>query len=178
MKTLCLTAVCILAAVFAAVVSTKTTHAASEASSADLAEQAISADKDVARNAQDALRAQGPQGLQVLQARYEREIYQHRLSGPNDERWMRIAAALDHVSGQYDDYATGLYWYTDLEAAKAAARAENKPILSLRLLGRLDTDLSCANSRFFRTTLYPNAQISTLLHDRFILHWESVRPVP
>ena len=39
-------------------------------------------------------------------------------------------------------------------------------------------DLSCANSRFFRTTLYPNAQINVLLRDRFILHWESVRPVP
>jgi hypothetical protein len=36
--------------------------------------------------------------------------------------------------------------------------------------------LSCANSRFFRTTLYPSAEINRLLKDRYILHWESVRP--
>jgi len=48
----------------------------------------------------------------------------------------------------------------------------------LRLLGRLDQDLSCANSRFFRTTLYPSAEINRLLKDRYILHWESVRPAP
>src|SRR5260370_39858025 len=46
------------------------------------------------------------------------------------------------------------------------------------MLGHLDEDLSCANSRFFRTTLYPNAEISALLKDQFILHWESVRPAP
>jgi hypothetical protein len=48
----------------------------------------------------------------------------------------------------------------------------------LRLLGRLDEDLSCANSRFFRTTLYPSAEINQLLKNGFILHWESVRPAP
>jgi hypothetical protein len=48
----------------------------------------------------------------------------------------------------------------------------------LRLLGNLDDELSCANSRFFRTTLYANAQVSDYLRDHFILHWRSVRPVP
>ena len=52
------------------------------------------------------------------------------------------------------------------------------PILSLRLLGNLDTELSCTNSRFFRTTLYSNAEISQYLHNDPILHWQSVRPVP
>jgi hypothetical protein len=79
---------------------------------------------------------------------------------------------------QRDCYASRLYWYTDLTQAKAAAQASGKPILSLRLLGRLDEDLSCANSRFFRVALYPNAQVSKVLSDRFILHWQSVRPVP
>ena len=65
-----------------------------------------------------------------------------------------------------------------MEKAKAAARASGKPILSLRLLGRLDEELSCANSRFFRITLYANAEVSKLLRERFILHWQSVRPVP
>jgi hypothetical protein len=71
-----------------------------------------------------------------------------------------------------------LYWYTDLEQAKATAKASGKPILSLRLLGRLDEDLNCANSRFFRISLYPNAEVSKVLRDRFILHWQSVRPAP
>ncbi len=86
--------------------------------------------------------------------------------------------ALDKLCQQRDCYASKLYWYTDIEQAKAAAKASNKPILSLRLLGNLDQDLSCANSRFFRVALYPNAEISQFLRDRYILHWQSVRPVP
>ncbi len=74
--------------------------------------------------------------------------------------------------------ACQLYWYTNLEQAKAAAKVSGKPILSLRLLGKLDQDLSCANSRFFRVALYPNAAISKELRDKYILHWQSVRPAP
>ena len=48
-------------------------------------------------------------------------------------------------------YTSQLYWYTDLEAAKAQAKRLGKPILSLRLLGKLTDEFSCANSRFFRT---------------------------
>jgi hypothetical protein len=65
-----------------------------------------------------------------------------------------------------------------LAAAEAEARKTGKPILSLRLLGNLNEEYSCANSRFFRSTLYSNAQISNLLRERFVLHWKSVRPVP
>jgi hypothetical protein len=72
----------------------------------------------------------------------------------------------------------GLFWYTDLDAAKAAARAEGKPILSLRLQGRLDEGSSDADSRFFRTVLYQNREIHQILRDRYILHWRTVRPVP
>jgi hypothetical protein len=86
--------------------------------------------------------------------------------------------ALDSLCQQRDCYASRLYWYTDLDQAKAAAKASGKPILSLRLLGQLDRDLSCANSRFFRVALYSNAEVSKVLRDRFILHWQSVRPVP
>ncbi|MGH9960709.1 MAG: hypothetical protein ACREBC_26905, partial [Pyrinomonadaceae bacterium] len=52
------------------------------------------------------------------------------------------------------------------------------PIVSLRLLGKLSEEFSCANSRFFRTILYSNAAVSKALRERFILHWESVRPAP
>lgn len=149
-----------------------------ESHSPDLLEQAISPDQSIAVKAQDQLRLNGPKGLELLQQRFASEIAQHRNGAPSDARWKRIGAALDRVSGQYDDYSSGLYWYTNLQQAKAVAHASGRPILSLRLLGRLDEDLSCANSRFFRTTLYPNAEISALLKDRFILHWESVRPAP
>ena len=88
------------------------------------------------------------------------------------------ATALDQVSGQRDCHASRLFWYTDLDEAKSAAQREHKPILSLRLLGKLTDEYSCANSRFFRTTLYANDEISKVLRDRFILHWKSVRPVP
>ncbi len=163
----------ILIALFSGIAS-----AQSKGPSADLAEQSISSDQSIAVKAQDQLRLTGPQGLELLQQLFAKEIMQHRRGMPADARWKRIGAALDRVARQYDDYSSGLYWYTDLEKAKAAAHASGRPILSLRLLGRLDEDLSCANSRFFRTTLYPDAEISGLLKDQFILHWESVRPAP
>ncbi|MGA8436959.1 MAG: hypothetical protein WB762_24450 [Candidatus Sulfotelmatobacter sp.] len=145
---------------------------------ADWAEQAISPDQAVARQSSERLREAGPQGLQALEQRFAKEIQLHRSGAPSNERWEKISLALNRVGGQYDNYASGLYWYTDLEKAKAAARASGRPILSLRLLGRLDEDLSCANSRFFRTTLYPSIEINQLLKQRFILHWQSVRPAP
>ena len=71
-----------------------------------------------------------------------------------------------------------LYWYTDLAEAKAAAERTGRPILSLRMLGKLTDEFSCANSRFFRTAFYSNKEISDYLRDNFVLHWQSVRPVP
>lgn len=57
------------------------------------------------------------------------------------------------------------------------AKATGKPILSLHLLGDLSQELSCANSRFFRTTLYSSPKIAKYMRENFILHWKSVRPV-
>ncbi|OUL34211.1 hypothetical protein BV372_14675 [Nostoc sp. T09] len=115
------------------------------------------------------LRSQGPRGLEKFLNTHAQE-----LKNPSPQ----MREALDKLCQQRDCYASKLYWYTDLEQAKAAAKASNKPILSLRLLGNLDQDLSCANSRFFRVSLYPNKEISQFLRDRYILHWQSVRPVP
>ena len=53
-----------------------------------------------------------------------------------------------------------LHWFTDLRLASAEAQRTRRPILSLRLLGRLDEELSCANSRFFRKLLYPDPAIN------------------
>ncbi|MDF5710237.1 MAG: hypothetical protein PUP90_21860 [Nostoc sp. S4] len=122
------------------------------------------------------LRKQGPNGLQIFLKSHANELNTYSSGTVLPSAALRMA--LDELCQQRDCYASRLYWYTDIEQAKAAARTSGKPILSLRLLGRLDRDLSCANSRFFRVALYPNSEISKVLQDRFILHWESVRPVP
>lgn len=111
--------------------------------------------------AQD-LRALGPTGVGAYVARFGR--------GPAPE--------LDRICAQHAAHTSLLYWFTDLAAAIAEARRTRRPILSLRLLGRLDQPRSCANSRFFRRLLYPHPQINRLLRDHFVLHWQSVRPVP
>ena len=88
------------------------------------------------------------------------------------------SAALDAVCAQHDAHTTLLYWHTDLDAAVAEAQRAKRPILSLRLLGRLDEALSCANSRFFRKSLYIDPAINRALRTRFVLHWQSLRAVP
>ncbi|AFY91365.1 hypothetical protein [Chamaesiphon minutus] len=96
----------------------------------------------------------------------------------NSPRWKQLSQTLDRICQQRDCEASRLYWHTDLAQAKQVAAATNKPILSLRMLGNLDEELSCANSRFFRITLYSNPEIAKLLRDKYVLHWQSVRPVP
>lgn len=114
--------------------------------------------------------AQGPDALQQLLARYDKEP-----AGPARDQ---LADQIDSVAHQKYASVSRLYWYTDLAAAQSAARAADKPILHLRMLGRLDEDLSCANSRLFRTTLYANRDVSALLRESFILYWSSERAVP
>ncbi len=137
-----------------------------------LIEQAISKDPAVADQARGQLRQMGYGGLDLLLIRCAGE-----LTKPGADV-TEIRAAINAVGGQYDDDVSKLYWYTDLEAAKAAAAAQNKPILCLELLGRLDQNLSCANSRLFRATLYPDPKVNALLRNNFILCWQSVRPAP
>ena len=117
-----------------------------------------------------ALRAEGPSALARL-------LEQYRTLSPGIQK-DRLEATIDAVAAQRYATVSGLYWYTDLAQAEEAAHASGKPILSLRMLGRLDEDLSCANSRFFRVALYANANVSQFLRDNFVLHWSSERPVP
>jgi hypothetical protein len=116
------------------------------------------------------LRAAGPAGMEALLKLADAE--------PAVSKQPSFGATLDAVCAQKDCATSHLYWYTDLAAAREAARKSGKPILSLRLLGRLDEELSCANSRFFRAVLYANERVSQELRDRFVLHWQSERPVP
>ncbi len=138
-----------------------------------LTQQAMSANRAESTAAIAQLRAQGPQGLQRFL-----DTYSKGLNAPTSPDRQRLRATLDQICEQRDCYASRLYWYTDFTQAKAAAQKSGKPILSLRLLGNLDDELSCANSRFFRVALYANADISQYLRDRYILHWQSVRPAP
>ncbi|HEY0545676.1 MAG TPA: hypothetical protein VGC91_09895 [Pyrinomonadaceae bacterium] len=146
-----------------------------------LATQAVSENPKEAAEAVAGLREMGQAGLDALFETYAVEIKAHAdgtATKAQSDKWQRISAALDGVSQQRNSYASRLYWYTDLEKAKAAAKASGKPILSLRLLGNLSEEYSCANSRFFRTVLYANQTVADVLRERFVLHWKSVRPAP
>ena len=123
------------------------------ATTEELTVTAISPDKDVATESIADLRAMGVTGLDALFAKYAADIDRYKKTGEADENWKRIAAALDTVAMQKDDYTSQLFWYTDLDAAKRVAKAQNKPILSLRLLGNLNEEFSWANSRLFRAIL-------------------------
>lgn len=130
------------------------------------------------------LRSLGPAGLELALAQLDE--LQSKLASATDaesiqsltERVERCRRAVDQVAGQRDATASRLFWHTDLEAAKSTATETGKPILSLRMLGKLTDEYSCANSRFFRTALYANVEISDYLRENFVLHWQSVRPVP
>lgn len=100
------------------------------------------------------------------------------LSASMNPRDAATPSALNALGHAWDNKAAKLFWFTDLNEAKAQAAREGKPILSLRLLGNLSDEYSCANSRFFRAALYPDARVNTVLHDKFVLHWSSERPVP
>lgn len=89
-----------------------------------------------------------------------------------------VADTIDRVAHQKYASVSGLTWHTDLASAQAAAREQGKPILHLRMLGSLEEDLSCANSRLFRSTLYANKDVAAFLGEHFVLVWTSERPVP
>ncbi len=136
-------------------------------------------DNVAATEAVSALRQAGQAGLDALCAVHDRLLAAVKKSGVKpDPRIGKLRASIDEVAQQRDACASRLYWFTDLDEAMWQASASGKPILSLRLLGRLNEDRSCANSRFFRSVLYANAEISDYLREHYILHWESLRPVP
>jgi len=114
--------------------------------------------------------AAGPAKLAEMLARYD------AMKPGRDKD--ALALEVDRFAGQRYATVSRLFWYTNLDEAKAAATAQHRPILHLRMLGRLDEDLSCANSRFFRTTLYANTETSKFLRENFVLAWSSERPVP
>ena len=128
----------------------------------DVVVRAVEGDADAIAE----LRAEGRDGLaRLLAARRDH----------GDADWNR---AIDAVAGQHDAALSGLFWETDLEHARANAKVRGVPVLSLRMLGDLREELSCANSRFFRTLLYSDPELARFLDASFVLHWSSERPVP
>ena len=112
------------------------------------------------------LRSQGAEGLQDVLRKYDElqsEIATTTATTTDEEKrallndqLQRCQELADEVAGQYHATTSRLFWHTDLELAKRKAAEEGKPILSLRMLGKLTDQYSCANSRFFRTALYAN----------------------
>lgn len=143
-----------------------------------LARQAVSSNSTESNAAISELREMKQDGLNALFETYADELKGFSETGEGGENWRGIANAIDSVAQQKDAYASRLYWFTDFEKAKKLSKETNKPILSLRLLGNLNEEFSCANSRFFRSVLYSNAEISKYLHENYVLHWKSVRPAP
>jgi hypothetical protein len=138
-----------------------------------LVRQALSDDPRQFAEARHGLREIGPG---VLDRLFEMK---ESAKAANDAKTVqRIEETIDHVCAQRFASVSRLFWHTDLEAAQDVSSKSGKPILSLRLMGNLTDEYSCANSRFFRTLLYANADVSKYLRDNFVLHWKSVRPVP
>ncbi len=115
------------------------------------------------------LRARGRVGLASAMEAYA------EAGSPQSAAWHRW---LDDVGGARDTATSGLFWHTDVDAALADAQQRDVPVLSLRMLGDLREELSCANSRFFRTVLYADPELSRWLDANFVLHWSSERAVP
>ncbi len=155
---------------------TATTKANNKAET--LARQAVSENTNESTKAIANLRLMGAEGLRALIDTYQADIARYMQTGKQTPQWLKIANALDAVAMQKDSYSSHLFWHTDFEAAKAEAARSGKPILSLRLLGNLNEEFSCANSRFFRSVLYANDEVSKIMRERFVLHWKSVRPAP
>jgi hypothetical protein len=118
------------------------------------------------------LREGGPAALDALIAEY-RSVPDRPAA--EDAAWR---ALIDEVAAQRDAHYGGLFWRRDMQAALAEAEASGKPVLSLRLLGDLGSEYSCANSRLFRTLLYADPELAAWLEANFVLHWSSERPVP
>src|SRR5690606_24228860 len=110
-----------------------------------LMERSFDARAEVEELAQ-AMRRHGPIALTRL-----RELEPKGAEVTRHARWRQL---MDAVGAQRDASISHLFWYTDRAQASAVAREAGKPMISLRLLGRLTDERSCANSRMFRALLY------------------------
>ena len=91
------------------------------------------------------LRSRGQPGLDALLEAYG-DIRSYRLgeaarpAAYDPAVADRVLAAMNRVSGQFDGWASGLYWHTDRNLALHDAVLSDKPVLNLWLLGNLDDE--------------------------------------
>ncbi|HUF03632.1 MAG TPA: hypothetical protein VMM38_05585 [Aridibacter sp.] len=166
------------AAALCAVSSLFAVPAIAKENTKELADRAVSDDPAIAQPAVETLRKMGYEGFDALLLQYKDLIDAHLAGKADPSKWQKAAYAFDKVARQKDAWASGLYWHTDLAEAKAEAARNGKPMISLRLLGNLDEELSCANSRFFRSILYTDDRLKKTMREDFVLHWQSERPAP
>src|SRR5689334_14798257 len=90
-----------------------------------LARETTSADSSRAAAAIEQLRAAGPAGLDAMFQVYGERIQSHQsIAAAKDAGWEQLRTAFDAIAQQRDSYASHLYWFTDFEKARSAARAE------------------------------------------------------
>lgn len=145
---------------------------------ASLAQIAVNGDEIESAAAIKSLRLGKQAGLDAVFKMYRAEIGEFRTSGKRSANWKRISYVLDQVAMQKDAYSSRLFWHTDLLEALREAKLRDKKLISLRLLGNLNEEYSCANSRLFRSILYSDPVVARMLREDFVLHWKSVRPAP
>jgi hypothetical protein len=71
----------------------------------------------------------------------DKELSEAAIRDPKRHR-QALEEAFSTVTAQHDGLYSGIYWETDLVRAREVSRSTGKPILSLRVLGRLD-DAMC-----------------------------------
>ena len=140
-----------------------------------LIDHALAEPETIPQSAEQLRARFGSAALDHLIARHRAEVPPAARHGEADRDWR---ALIDAVAQQRDAHFGGLYWQRDLGEAQREAARLGKPILSLRLLGELTSEFSCANSRLFRTVLYADPELARWLDANFVLHWSSERPAP
>lgn len=82
---------------------------------------------------------------------------------------------IDAIAGQRYASYSGLFWHTDMQQAQTRAKAENKPVLSLRMTGDLTDEYCGFHGRWHRIVNFADETISAYLREHFVLHWESIQ---
>ncbi|MBI1290426.1 hypothetical protein GC173_04190 [bacterium] len=124
------------------------------------------------------LRSAGPTPDMAPIAASDEAARTERGAVPADADWEKTRTLIDSVSGQCDGWTSGLFWHNDFNEARAESQRTGRPLLQLHMLGKLSDEVSCANSRYFRTTVYSDPAVAKYLRENFVLCWSTFRAVP
>ncbi len=87
-------------------------------------------------------------------------------------RIQRLDRLCDEVASQTWSSVSRLFWYTNLDEARRDAIELRRPILSLRIDGRLNGDHGSHEALLLIATVYCNQQLAEELRSRYVLHWQ------